>query len=71
MPQPNASNLSRPIHPMSEFVREALDEQGLMAAYRARPAYQQNDYVGWITRAKRPETQVRRLAPESRRRELV
>jgi hypothetical protein len=29
---------------------------------RARPPYQQNDYVGWITRAKRPETQEKRLA---------
>ncbi len=32
-----------------------------MDAYRARPDYQQNDYIGWITRAKREETQQRRL----------
>ena len=32
-----------------------------MAPYRARPMYQQNDYVGWITRAKRPETRQKRL----------
>ena len=33
-----------------------------MAAYLARPAYQQNDYLGWIARAKRPETEAQRLA---------
>jgi uncharacterized protein YdeI (YjbR/CyaY-like superfamily) len=33
-----------------------------MAAYRRRPPYQQNDYIGWITRAVRPATQQKRLA---------
>jgi len=47
---------------MPGFVREALIEAGLMEAYRQRPPYQRNDYVGWITRAKREETQQRRLA---------
>ena len=46
---------------MPKFVREALKERGLMEAYRERPPYQQNDYVGWITRAKRVETQQKRL----------
>jgi len=46
---------------MPEYVREALESRGLMEAYRARPPYQQNDYIGWITRAKRPETQEKRL----------
>jgi uncharacterized protein YdeI (YjbR/CyaY-like superfamily) len=32
-----------------------------MAAYRDRPPYQQNDYVGWITRAKGDETRRKRL----------
>ena len=32
-----------------------------MDAYRARPPYQRNDYLGWIDRAKRPETKERRL----------
>jgi hypothetical protein len=32
-----------------------------MRAYRARPAYQQNDYLGWINRAKLPATRDRRL----------
>ena len=33
-----------------------------MESYRNRPAYQQNDYIGWITRAKRNETKEKRLA---------
>lgn len=56
------SNLSRPIHRMPEFVEESLVERGLLEAYRARPAYQQNDYIGWINRAKRVETKRKRLA---------
>jgi uncharacterized protein YdeI (YjbR/CyaY-like superfamily) len=55
------SGLSRPIHPMPDFVRQALEERGLLDAYRRRPAYQQNDYVGWINRAKRPATKQKRL----------
>jgi len=47
---------------MPKFVRDALVKNELMTAYKARPPYQQNDYVGWITRAKRPETQEKRLA---------
>ncbi len=56
------ARLKRPVYPMPEFVRQALEEHRLMAAYGARPAYQQNDYVGWITRAKLPATQQKRLA---------
>ena len=55
------SNLKRPRYPMPDFINEALLQQGLMEAYRDRPAYQQNDYIGWITRAKRPETVEKRL----------
>ena len=55
------SNLKRPRHPMPEFVKRALEERGLMEAYKERPAYQQNDYVGWINQAKRQETKEKRL----------
>ena len=41
---------------MPDFVRDALAERGLMEAYRERPAYQQNDYIGWIAGAKRDAT---------------
>jgi uncharacterized protein YdeI (YjbR/CyaY-like superfamily) len=46
---------------MPEYMREALEARGLMEAYNQRPPYQRNDYIGWITRAKRPETQEKRL----------
>lgn len=55
------SNLKRPRHTMPDFVRHALNERSLMEAYNERPAYQQNDYVGWINRAKRQETKEKRL----------
>jgi len=57
-----SSRLQRPLYPMPGFVKESLLQRGLMEQYRSRPAYQQNDYVGWILRAKRKETQERRLA---------
>ena len=56
------SKLKRPRYPMPDFVRQALHERGLMEAYHKRPAYQQNDYVGWINRAKRQETKAKRLS---------
>jgi uncharacterized protein YdeI (YjbR/CyaY-like superfamily) len=62
MSEDKFSRLKRPRYPMPDFVREALNQRGLMDAYRERPAYQQNDYIGWITRAKRPETIDKRLA---------
>lgn len=54
--------LTRTRHKMPDYIRAALTERGLMEAYRARPDYQQNDYLGWITRAKRDETKEKRLA---------
>lgn len=52
---------ARPRYPMPGYIREALEARGLIVAYDARPPYQRNDYIGWITRAKRPETQQKRL----------
>ena len=46
---------------MPEDVEAALVEHRLMESYRNRPPYQQNDYIGWITRAKRPETRTKRI----------
>ena len=54
--------MTRARHPMPDFVREALAEHDLAAAYEARPPYQRNDYLGWIARAKREVTRQRRLA---------
>ena len=58
---PEFSNLSRPIQAMPDFVRNALVERDLLENYRSRPAYQQNDYLAWIARAKRPATKEKRL----------
>ncbi len=55
------SGLSRPIHPMPDFVEKALEDNGLMELYHSRPPYQQNDYIGWINRAVRQETRLKRL----------
>lgn len=46
---------------MPAFVRNALNAHGLMDAYRARPPYQRNDYLGWIARAKLESTRIKRL----------
>ena len=47
---------------MPNWVRDAIAGHGLLRAYTQRPPFQQNDYVGWITSAKRQDTQQRRLA---------
>lgn len=46
---------------MPDDIREALISEQLTEQYEARPPYQQNDYVGWIVRAKRPATREKRL----------
>jgi uncharacterized protein YdeI (YjbR/CyaY-like superfamily) len=46
---------------MPADVKAALDKRRLMGAYRERPAYQQNDYIGWITSATRDDTRQKRL----------
>jgi uncharacterized protein YdeI (YjbR/CyaY-like superfamily) len=55
------SKLTRPLNPMPEFVERALKDRGVLREYFERPAYQQNDYIGWITQAKRQETKEKRL----------
>ena len=41
---------------------EFIDEKnGVASDYESRPAYQQNDYIGWIERAKRQETKEKRF----------
>ena len=55
------SNLQRPIQQMPDAIRAALEAAGLMDEYLERPPYQRNDYLSWITRAKRQDTRDRRL----------
>ncbi|MFA6015824.1 MAG: YdeI/OmpD-associated family protein [Gallionellaceae bacterium] len=55
------SRMKRERYTMPEFIRNALAEKNLTQAYAARPPYQRNDYIGWISRAKLPATQQKRL----------
>jgi uncharacterized protein YdeI (YjbR/CyaY-like superfamily) len=61
MPADKPLHLKRPVYEMPADIRAALEQAGLMPAYHARPPYQQNDYVGWITRAKTEPTRLKRL----------
>lgn len=58
---PSTDKLQRPLNPMPDDIARLLSERGLKAAYAVRPAYQRNDYLGWIAAAKRPETRQRRI----------
>lgn len=53
--------LKRDLHIMPDFMRRALEDGGAMDLYAARPAYQQNDYIWWISSAKREATKAKRL----------
>lgn len=53
--------LQRPIQPMPPYVERALNDLNLMQLFQSRPAYQQNDYLSWINRAKQPQTKEKRL----------
>lgn len=55
------SKLTRKRQAMPAEIRAALTERGLMAQYKLRPAYQQNDYLAWIGRAVRLATRQKRL----------
>jgi hypothetical protein len=61
MRESNTAHLTRAKNPMPAFVRNTLNERGLIKVYRARPQYQQNDYLGWIVRAKLEATKLKRL----------
>jgi uncharacterized protein YdeI (YjbR/CyaY-like superfamily) len=61
MPASSTSKLKRPVYVMPEFIESALHDSGLRVKYDARPAYQRNDYIGWITRAKLEATRQKRL----------
>lgn len=53
--------MKRPRYKMPADVDAALARRGLREAYDERPAYQRNDYIGWIARAKGEETRTKRL----------
>lgn len=47
--------------PMPGNVKAALAKRSLMDAFRARPDYQQNDYLKWIALAAGPAAKDKRL----------
>lgn len=55
------STLKRDINPMPTHIRALLSKQGLLKIYNARPPYQRNDYIGWISRAKLEKTREKRI----------
>jgi len=57
----DASKLKRKIHPMPDYIIAALRKEDLMELYNKRPPYQQNDYIGWITRGKQEANREKRL----------
>lgn len=46
---------------MPDDVCDELNKYNLMDIYYKRPPYQRNDYISWITRAKREETRTKRI----------
>lgn len=57
----SSSKLKREINPMPEYIEKALEDNGVRKDYLERPAYQRNDYLAWIERAKKNETKQKRL----------
>ena len=53
--------LRRPRAVMPAGIRRELDAAGLLAAFKARPPYQRNDYLHWIARSVRPATRRKRI----------
>lgn len=53
--------LQRPLNTMPPDVLDALNERSLLDAYQVRPPHQQNDYLGWIARARQEDTRTKRV----------
>lgn len=58
---PRKTKLSRSIQAIPVEIMAVLKQEGLLDDYYARPDYQQNDYIAWITRAKQTETREKRI----------
>jgi uncharacterized protein YdeI (YjbR/CyaY-like superfamily) len=59
--QKDFSKLKRNVVPIPDDIEDILNSKKLMDAYRSRPPYQQNDYLGWILKAKRSDTREKRI----------
>lgn len=49
-------------NPMPRDILARLKKEGVMSDYTARPAYQRNDYLGWIGRAKQEDIREKRIS---------
>lgn len=58
----NVSHPNKSPKPMPGNVRSALIKRDLMDAFRARPKFQQDDYLTWIATAAGEATKTKRLA---------
>jgi uncharacterized protein YdeI (YjbR/CyaY-like superfamily) len=54
--------LKRVLQSIPDDIAAILSQHNLTSAYEARPAYQRNDYLAWIARAKRTDTREKRLS---------
>ena len=57
----NLSSLTRKIQPIQQFIKDALEKNKVSEKYLEHPHYQQNDYIGWITKVKQEKTRSKRL----------
>ena len=57
-----ATPKKRPRRTLPASVKLAMQKNGVLGAYNERPAYQRNDYLGWIDAAHRDETKAKRVA---------
>lgn len=57
----DTTRMTRAVYDIPDDVVTLLKEKGLWDAYKSRPPYQQNDYIGWIIRAKRQKTRDKRI----------
>jgi len=55
------STLKRAVNRMPKNISALLNEHGLLEAYKSRPPYQRNDYLGWISQAKLEATKQKRI----------
>jgi hypothetical protein len=55
------TSLKRSINPMPQKIRTLLIKHNVLESYKARPPYQQNDYLGWIARAQLDTTKEKRI----------
>jgi len=51
---------------MPEYIKQASEINGVVSDYESRPAYQQNDYIGWIERAKKQKSKKLKINVSSK-----